>query len=64
PACKPCDDFARFATGGWEKTHRIPAGHASWGIADEILDSNRAILRGILEDAAKNTAAPAGSDRA
>jgi len=62
PTCKPCDDFARYATGGWEKTHPIPAGHASWGIADEISESNRTILRGILEDAAKNTAAAAGSD--
>jgi hypothetical protein len=29
--CAPCDDFYRFATGGWQKAETIPPGHASWG---------------------------------
>ena len=62
PTCKPCDDFFQFATGGWEKTHTIPAGHARWGGFDELLQHNRDVLHGILDAAAKNTSAPAGSD--
>jgi putative endopeptidase len=62
PTCKACDDFYAFATGGWRKTHAIPAGHASWGGFDELAQRNREVLHAILEDAAQNTNAPAGSD--
>ncbi|HEX3549834.1 MAG TPA: M13 family metallopeptidase [Candidatus Elarobacter sp.] len=62
PTCKACDDFYQFATGGWIKNHPIPPGHASWGALAELSDQNRAVLTSILEDAAKNTGAPAGSD--
>jgi putative endopeptidase len=60
--CKACDDFYQFATGGWLKKNPIPAGHASWGAGAELSDQNRAVLTSILEDAAKVTNAPAGSD--
>ena len=62
PTCKACDDFYQFATGGWLKKNPIPAGHASWGAGAELSDQNRAVLTSILEDAAKVTTAPAGSD--
>jgi len=62
PTCKPCDDFYAFATGGWRKTHGIPAGHPSWGGFDELAQHNREALHVILEDAAKIGDAPAGSD--
>ncbi len=62
PTCKACDDFARFATGGWTKSHPIPPGHPVWGAFNELVDHNREALRTILEADAKNTAAPAGSD--
>ena len=62
PTCKPCDDFAQFATGGWRKKTTIPAGHASWGNFDELAQHNREALHTILEDAAKTATAPAGSD--
>ena len=62
PTCKACDDFYQFATGGWIKKNPIPAGHASWGGFAELADQNRAVLTSILEDAAKVTNAPAGSD--
>jgi len=62
PTCKACDDFYAFATGGWRKTHAIPAGHPSWDGFDELAQRNRDALHAILEDAAKIGDAPAGSD--
>ena len=62
PTCKPCDDFYQFATGGWQKTHTIPTGRPRWGGFDELAQHNRDELHTILEDIAKNTTAPAGSD--
>jgi predicted metalloendopeptidase len=62
PTCKACDDFYQYATGGWQKTHAIPAGHPSWGSFDELVQRNREALHAILEAAAKTAAAPAGSD--
>ena len=60
--CKACDDFYQFATGGWIKKNPIPAGHATWGSLPELAEQNRAVVTSILEDAAKNTSPPAGSD--
>ncbi len=62
PTCKACDDFYQYATGGWSKAHSIPAGHPSWGSFDELAQHNTEALHAILEDAAKTTGAPAGSD--
>jgi putative endopeptidase len=62
PTCKACDDFYQYATGGWMKTHAIPAGHPSWGSFDELAQRNRDALHEILETAAKATDAPPGSD--
>ncbi|HTJ27939.1 MAG TPA: M13 family metallopeptidase [Candidatus Limnocylindria bacterium] len=60
--CKACDDFYQFATGGWEKTHTLPPGRPRWGGFDELAQRNRDVLHAILEDAAKTTDAPPGSD--
>ena len=62
PTCKACDDFYQFAVGGWRKKTTIPAGHPSWGSFDELAQHNREALHAILDDAAKTTNAPAGSD--
>ena len=62
PTCKACDDFYQFATGGWTKTHTLPTGRPRWGGFDELAQRNRDVLHNILEEDAKVTNAPAGSD--
>jgi len=62
--CNACDDFYRFATGGWEKSHTLPPGRARWGTFNELAKRNQDELQGILAADAADTAAPAGSDTA
>jgi putative endopeptidase len=59
--CKPCDDFYRFAMGGWMKANPIPPEYSTWGSFTVLLDKNQQNLRQILETAAKANA-PAGSN--
>ena len=60
--CKACDDFYLYANGGWLAKNVIPPAFSSWGITSPLREKNVATLHEILEDAAKNTAAPAGSN--
>src|SRR5580658_5026044 len=56
--CKPCEDFFRFANGGWLTKNPIPAAYPSWGRDNILADHNLDILRQVLEEAAakKNAA--------
>lgn len=58
----PCQDFWKFADGGWVRSHPIPADHAAWGIFNELQDHNQEVLRQILEQASKDTHAQPGSN--
>jgi putative endopeptidase len=60
--CKACEDFYQYANGGWIAKNEIPAAFSSWGITSPLREKNIATLHEILEDAAKNTAAPKGSN--
>ncbi|HVG24553.1 MAG TPA: M13 family metallopeptidase [Thermoanaerobaculia bacterium] len=57
----PCDDFYQYATGGWQKTHPLPAVYARFGRFEEVADRNRERLREILEASAKDAGAQPGS---
>lgn len=58
PSCKPCEDFWRYAAGGWLDRNPMPARLARWGTMAVINEKNRERLKAILEEAA---AAPAGA---
>ena len=50
--CKPCEDFYKFATGGWAKRTPIPPAFSNWSGFAELTDRNSGIVRSILEGAA------------
>ncbi|OUJ76071.1 peptidase M13 [Hymenobacter crusticola] len=58
----PCDDFFQYSGGNWLKSNPVPAYASSWGPRNLLNDRTQALLRQILEDAAANTNAPAGSN--
>ncbi len=58
PSCKPCEDFWRYAAGGWLDRNPMPGRLARWGTMAVINEKNRERLKAILEEAA---AAPAGA---
>ena len=59
-----CTDFFQHANGGWLKSNPIPAEYSQWSLDDELRERNLALLRGILEDAAKNAGASPAATRA
>ncbi len=61
PSVKPCQDFFRYATGGWVAKNPIPPEYPRWGSFDLLALRNQEELKGILESAEKDAKAPAGS---
>ena len=54
----PCADFYQYANGGWMKSNPIPAAYSTWGISNEMRDRNLELLKQILEETAREKAAP------
>jgi len=59
-AVPACTDFFEHANGGWLKSNPIPAEYSQWSLDDELRERNLALLREVLESAAKTPGA-AGS---
>ncbi|HXQ25267.1 MAG TPA: M13 family metallopeptidase [Candidatus Acidoferrales bacterium] len=58
----PCDDFYKFADGGWIKNNPVPPDRAAWATFNKLRDHNEEALHQILEEAAKDQAAAPGSN--
>ncbi|PWB68899.1 hypothetical protein C3F09_10840, partial [candidate division GN15 bacterium] len=58
----PCQDFFEFANGNWLKENPVPPAYSSWSVDDEMRERNNVMLHEILENAAKDAAAPKGSN--
>ena len=48
----PCQDFYKFACGGWLKSHPIPNDQSRWGRFNELAERNKAVLHDILDKTA------------
>jgi len=59
---KPTDDFYQFVNGRWMKNNPIPETESRWGSFNELEKTNKEKLRLILESAAANKEAKAGSN--
>jgi putative endopeptidase len=57
----PAHDFYRWAVGGWQRQNPIPPEYSRWGTFDVLRRQTEDVLRGILERAAADTQATAGS---
>jgi len=57
-----CDDFYGYANGNWLRTTKIPAEYPSWGSFLIVYENNQNVLKQVVENAAKTTNAPKGSD--
>ena len=56
-----CEDFYQYANGTWLSTTQIPSTESRWGTFNMLADSNNALLKDVLEKAAKAKSA-AGSN--
>ncbi|MDV3220360.1 M13 family metallopeptidase [Intrasporangium sp.] len=60
---RPQDDLFRFVNGGWLDTTEIPADRARFGTFDVLREQSTARVHELIEEAAGDGAAPAGSPR-
>ncbi len=58
---KPGDDFFRYANGNWLKNNPVPAEYSIYGTFEELRENNNKQLRQIMEEAAADKNATAGS---
>jgi putative endopeptidase len=57
----PGNDFYQYASGAWIKKNPVPAKETRWGTFNELREFNIQAVRGLVEAAAADKSAPAGS---
>ncbi len=60
---KPGQDFFEYVNDGWLKNTPIPADKSNYGAFTILDDNTQAAVRKIIEEAAADKQAPAGSER-
>ena len=58
----PTQNFYQYAVGNWVKNNPIPDEYSRWGSFSILAENNYKVLKGILENAAKNKTAKQGSN--
>jgi putative endopeptidase len=58
---KPGDDFYNYASGTWVKNNPVPAKETRWGTFNALRDFNSNAVKSLVEEAAADKSAPAGS---
>lgn len=58
---KPGEDFYQYASGNWIKNNPVPAKETRWGSFNRLRDFNINAVRGLVEEAAADQSAAAGS---
>jgi putative endopeptidase len=58
---KPGDDFYQYASGTWIKNNPVPAKETRWGSFNELREFNAQAVRSLVETAAADKKAAAGS---
>ena len=61
-AVRPQDDFFRYSQGAWLKNTEIPADRSSWGAFNIAQENVEGQVRTLIEKAARDSAATAGTD--
>jgi putative endopeptidase len=62
-AVKPCEDFNKYANGGWIAKNPVPAEYPTWGTFAALRDRNLDSVRTLLETAGKASAAKGTSEQ-
>jgi putative endopeptidase len=60
---KPGDNFFQYANGGWVKSTEIPADRSAWGAFSALREEADRQTSGLLEEAAKGSAATGSNQR-
>lgn len=58
---KPGNDFYQYASGNWVKNNPVPLKEVRWGTFNELREFNIQAVKKLVESAATNKTAPAGS---